>query len=146
MIPAFNEARRLRDSLACIARHLETKAYRAEIIVVDDGSTDETSSIARNVAQTISVPLRLLRYETNRVKGFALKVGFSRASGEIILFSDADLSTPIEEADRILDQLEQDGDVVIGSRKMRGSEIIVRQPWLRERLGRIFTRSFERCL
>jgi dolichyl-phosphate beta-glucosyltransferase len=139
IVPAFQEARRLESSLRTIAHFLEAKPGGGEIIVVDDGSTDGTSLVAQRIAGELEVPVRTIRYELNRGKGFALKVGFAHALGSFVLFTDADLSAPIEEADRILDELEA-SDIVIGSRKMVGSEIDVHQSWLREGMGWMFTR------
>jgi dolichyl-phosphate beta-glucosyltransferase len=93
----------------------------------------------RALAPSLALPLRLLRYTPNRGKGFALKVGFAASRGDLVLFTDADLSTPIGEADRLLAALGQGADIVIGSRKRAKAHIEVHQPWLRESLGRGFT-------
>jgi dolichyl-phosphate beta-glucosyltransferase len=139
VIPAFNEAERIVETLGAIQRHLRTQPYTAEIIVVDDGSEDGTFEVVRRTADALELPLRAFRYSPNAGKGYALKHGFAQARGERILFTDADLSTPIEEADRLLDGLERGADVVIGSRKMAGAAVLVHQRWYRERLGKVFT-------
>lgn len=139
VIPAFDESTRLREPLRAVGEYLAAQAYPAEIVVVDDGSCDDTARVAREVAEKLRVPVEVVRYAENRGKGFALKVGFARARGERILFSDADLSTPIEECARLLEQLERGYDVAIGSRWLRGARVEVYQPWYRVLLGSIFT-------
>jgi dolichyl-phosphate beta-glucosyltransferase len=140
VVPAYNEAERIADSLTAIGAFLESRSWRSEIVVVDDGSRDSTFGVACGVAERLSVPVRIVRYAKNRGKGCALKVGFSQSRGDRILFSDADLSTPIEEAEALLARLDEGCDVVIGTRKNMEASIEVHQPWLRERLGRIYTR------
>jgi dolichyl-phosphate beta-glucosyltransferase len=139
VVPAYNEALRIGRTLEAISRHFAPRASACELIVVDDGSTDETAAVTRELAPSLSVPVRLLRYAPNRGKGFALKVGFAASRGDRLLFSDADLSTPIEEADRLLAALDAGADVAIGTRKRPQAQIDVHQPWLREMLGKGFT-------
>jgi dolichyl-phosphate beta-glucosyltransferase len=139
VVPAFDEAERIAVTLAAIGKHFAARAHEVELIVVDDGSRDATSEVVRTLAPSLAVPLRLLRYTPNRGKGHALKVGFAASRGARVLFSDADLSTPIEEADRFLAELDAGFDVVIGSRKEGRARVEVRQPWLRETLGKGFT-------
>ena len=139
VVPAYEEARRIEDGLVRIDAYLAERGHEAEIIVVDDGSADETVEVVREVARGLSCPVWLVVSEHNRGKGHALKLGFAAARGERILFTDADLSTPIECADDLLPPLEEGYDVVLGSRKMRGARLEVRQPWLRETLGKGFT-------
>jgi dolichyl-phosphate beta-glucosyltransferase len=139
VVPAYNEARRLPATLQAISDHFAAVPYAVELLVVDDGSSDDTAAAVRALAPLLALPLRLLRYAPNRGKGFALKVGFAASRGGRVLFSDADLSTPIAEADRLLAEIERGFDVVIGSRKRAKAQIEVRQPWLRETLGKGFT-------
>lgn len=139
IVPAFDEEPRLASSLHVIGGYLLSQSYTAEIVVVDDGSRDGTSRVVRELGPSLGVPVCLARYAENRGKGMALKVGFSLARGERLVFTDADLSTPIETLDPLLRELDSGFDVVIGSRKMPGADIAVRQPKLRETLGRIFT-------
>jgi len=139
IVPAFNEASRITATLHAISDHFAQASFPVELIVVDDGSRDDTATVVREAAPRLAVPLRLLRYATNRGKGFALKIGFAASRGDRVLFSDADLSTPIEEADAFLAELARGADVVIGSRKSARAQIEVHQPWLRETLGKGFT-------
>jgi dolichyl-phosphate beta-glucosyltransferase len=146
VVPAYNEAVRAPATLRAISAHFAGQADAVELILVDDGSSDETASVVRAVAPSLALPMRVLRYRPNRGKGFALKVGFAASRGSRVLFSDADLSTPIEEADRLLAELERGFDVAIGSRKRAQAHIEVRQPWLRETLGKGFTFLVRRLL
>jgi dolichyl-phosphate beta-glucosyltransferase len=139
IIPAFNESSRIASPLREIGAYLTAQGHRAEIIVVDDGSDDDTGGIVREVAAEIPHPVRLLRYSENRGKGYALKVGFAAARGERILFTDADLSTPIEAAESLLAALDGGAELAIGTRKGPGAEIRLRQAWYREQMGRVFT-------
>lgn len=139
LIPAYREAARIREPLRTIDDWCASSGRRCELVVVDDGSADDTTAVVRDVASALRTPLRLLRSPTNRGKGHALKVAFAAARGEILLFTDADLSTPIDEAERLVSAVEAGHPIAIGSRKMPGASIEVRQPLLRETLGRAFT-------
>jgi dolichyl-phosphate beta-glucosyltransferase len=139
VVPAFEEAARIPATLVAIANHFADAPFEVELIVVDDGSRDATGAVVRATAPDLAIPLRLLSYAPNRGKGFALKVGVAASRGSRVLFSDADLSTPIEEAERFFAALADGADVAIGSRKRAKARIEVRQPWLRETLGKGFT-------
>ena len=132
VIPAFNEAARLPQSLERIAAFLAGWGRSYEVIVVDDGSGDETARRARDAGATV------LQNEGNRGKGYSVRRGMIAARGAHRLMTDADLSTPIEELDRLLRVQEQGLDVVIGSRALPDSNIEIRQPWYRENMGRVF--------
>ncbi len=139
IIPAFNEEKILRGSLEKIISFLGPKSPEYEIIVVDDGSTDGTSATIEKYI--VSKEINLVRYENNRGKGFAVRAGVEKAEGEYILFSDADLSTPIEEAEKLLRETEQKNfDIAIASRALKESQIDVRQPIYRELMGKIFNK------
>jgi len=140
VVPAFNEARRIAESLATIGAFLAAGSSPSELIVVDDGSRDATFDVACEVAAKLTVPVRVVRYANNRGKGCAIKVGFAQARGDRILFTDADLSTPIEQATALLARLDEGFDLVIGTRKNMEANIDVHQPPLREWLGRMYTR------
>ncbi len=139
IVPVYNEATRLRASLREMGAYLERLPYGCEIVISDDGSTDNTLAIAEDVATSQSVPVRLLRYGANHGKGYALKVGFAAARGEQLVFTDCDLSTPLAEMEKFLTQLDAGSDFVIGSRKREGADITKHQPRLRENLGKVFT-------
>jgi dolichyl-phosphate beta-glucosyltransferase len=146
VVPAYNEARRLEQPLRTICDHLASRPYSAELVVVDDGSEDGTFDVLRALAAAPSVPVRAFRYRPNRGKGHALKVGFARARGERILFTDADLSTPIQQLDALKEAIDSGCDIAIGSRKRAGADIRVHQPWYRERMGKVFTWLVRRFL
>lgn len=142
VVPAFDEAACIAESLRKIAAQLERLRApypTCELIVVDDGSGDETLALARRTAADLGVPTRVLSYGANRGKGFALKVGFEAARGERILFTDADLSTPIETARELLERIDAGANLAIGSRKREGARVEVHQPWWRESMGKVFT-------
>lgn len=138
VIPAFNEERRLPKTLEQIAAYLHTLRLRTEIIVVDDGSTDGTAKLVEDYREKVP-GLRLVSNGRNHGKGFSVRHGVLEARGEIVLFSDADLSTPIEEADKLLGALREKGcDAAIGSRALDRSLIQVRQSAFRELAGKLF--------
>jgi glycosyltransferase involved in cell wall biosynthesis len=138
VVPAFNEASRIGESLRKIEAFLESVPWTAEVLVVDDGSRDKTADVVRSM-QTPT--LRLIRNEYNRGKGFAVKTGVLASSGEYVIFSDADLSAPIEELQKLLVIIEsQSADVVIGSRAVDRSFIEKHQSRGREIGGIIFNR------
>jgi dolichyl-phosphate beta-glucosyltransferase len=144
VIPAYNEEKRLPSTLDRIAEYLHEQTFSFEVIIVDDGSRDETSRVASEFCA--SHPwARLLRYEdeggkaVNRGKGFAVRTGMLATVGRNVLFSDADLSTPIEEMEKLLPLIESGKcDIAIASRAMPGSNLTVHQPWYREAMGRAF--------
>lgn len=138
VIPAYNEAARIGNSLQSIRKYLAAKKVLSEVIIVDDGSTDATPPILGKAAADWP-ELRVLRHEPNRGKGYSVRRGVLEARGAYVLFTDADLSAPIEEADKLLDALESSGaDAAIGSRALNRELIGVRQPALREWSGRAF--------
>lgn len=137
VIPAYNEIQRLPGTLAAVYSYLAQRRYRAEVIVVDDGSRDGTAEFVRAVACRYP-RLRLVENGQNRGKGYSVKHGVLESQGRWILFSDADLSTPIEEADRLLEMLEQGWDVVLGSRVLDPRLLERPQPWLRRLVGKAF--------
>lgn len=134
VIPAYNEEQRIGDTLRLAQTYLSRQAYPSEIIVVDDGSQDRTAALV----QTVFPDVRVVSYQRNRGKGYAVKTGMLAATGEYRVFCDADGSTPIEEIDHLWPRFEGGADIVIGSRSLPESDIRVRQHYLRESLGRIF--------
>ena len=139
IVPVYNESARLRESLREMGAYLARMPFSSEIVIADDGSTDDTLAIAEEIAGSLSVPVRLLSYGINRGKGGALKLGFAAARGERLVFTDCDLSTPLDEMQKFLERLDAGTDFVIGSRKREGADITKHQPRLRENLGKIFT-------
>jgi dolichyl-phosphate beta-glucosyltransferase len=144
IVPAYNEEHRLPKTLDCIVAYVRARPYRAEIIVVEDGSSDATAALVQTYSQK-NAEIRLVSNMTNRGKGFSVRHGMLEAHGEIALFTDADLSTPIEEADKLLAALRSRGDAggndaAIGSRAIDRKLIAVHQSVLREQAGIFFNR------
>lgn len=134
VVPAYDEGRRLGPSLRRIVAYLESSGRSFEVLVVDDGSRDETAEVAREVGDERVV---VIRHPLNRGKGAALRTGALASQGRRVLVTDADLSTPIEDLERLEPHLE-DAEVVLGSRAVRSSEITRRQPLYRELMGKTF--------
>jgi dolichyl-phosphate beta-glucosyltransferase len=138
VIPVYNEAKRIGSSLERLLDYLNRQNYTREIILVDDGSTDDGIAIATALLKEREV-FRVIEYGGNRGKGYALQQGIIATNGRYVLFTDADLSTPIEELDKMWQWLETGFEVVQGSRKMKGARVERHQPWLRENMGKVFT-------
>jgi len=139
IIPAYNEEVRLPGTLQRIAEYLPTLKLRTEVLVVDDGSTDRTAPVAESFHGKLT-GLRVLSNGTNRGKGYSVRHGMLEAQGDMVLFTDADLSAPIEEAEKLLRPLNNGYDVAIGSRAMDRSLISTRQSIFRETAGIIFNK------
>jgi len=137
VVPAYNEALRLPATLRQVHGYLSGASIDFEIIVVDDGSTDATAEAALKAASELR-GVRLLRNERNRGKGHSVRKGVLSSTGGLVLVSDADLSTPIEEFEKLLPFVRNGFDMAIGSRGMRESELALRQPWYREKMGKAF--------
>jgi glycosyltransferase involved in cell wall biosynthesis len=140
VIPAYNEAERIDQSLRTAFAYLQTTSPSSELIVVNDGSTDATSEIVRKVfAGQTAITARLLEHSPNRGKGAAVREGLLAAVTPIGLFSDADFSTPIQEAFKLVEPIAaEELDVAFGSRALDRSLIGQHQPWRREQGGRVF--------
>jgi glycosyltransferase involved in cell wall biosynthesis len=138
IIPSYNEESRLPATLERIAAYLQTCGRRAEVLVVDDGSKDRTAQVAESFRAKIPT-LRVISNGVNRGKGFSVRHGMQEARSRIALFTDADLSAPIEEADKLIDALES-CDVAIGSRAADRSLITVHESPFREFAGIIFNK------
>jgi glycosyltransferase involved in cell wall biosynthesis len=136
IIPAFNEERRLPQTLDRVRAFLKSRPGSNEVIVVDDGSTDGTAQLVDKMSATWP-ELRLLKNPGNRGKGYSVRHGMLDAAGEIVLFTDADLSAPIEEAGKLFTALKTN-DAAIGSRNVDRSLIEVHQPKSREAAGIMF--------
>lgn len=138
VIPAYNEALRIGGTLEKVRQYAETRNYLCELILVDDGSRDETPEILTDFQERYA-KARILRNEPNRGKGFTVRRGVLEARGEFVLFTDADLSAPIEETNKLLAALETSGaDAAVGSRALDRRLIGIHQPWRREMAGRVF--------
>lgn len=137
IIPAYNEGARLGRTLDHVLAYVSDQRWDAEIIVVNDGSRDHTADLVREYAQR-NPCLRLIENPGNHGKGYSVRNGMLNAKGEILLFSDADLSSPIEEAPKLLATLEAGADIAIGSRWLRPELQTQRQSLLRQFYGRLF--------
>jgi len=137
VIPAYNEGKRLRATLEKVLGYVRGQGWNAEVIVVNDGSRDNTAELVREFAAKDS-RLRLIENPGNRGKGYAVRNGMLNAQGEVIVFSDADLSSPIEEMPKLLAALAAGADIAIGSRWLRAELQTQRQSLHRQLFGRIF--------
>ncbi len=134
IIPAYNEASRIVPTIKRIAEYFAAKKMAYEILVVDDGSSDNTAQIIQSMADS-NENIRLIRLDKNQGKGNAVKKGVMNSWGEMVYFTDADLSTPIEEIEKFLPEFPK-YDIVIGSRAMRGSQVDT--VWYRRIPGKLF--------
>ncbi|MBS3121283.1 glycosyltransferase family 2 protein [Candidatus Woesearchaeota archaeon] len=134
VIPVYNEEKRILDSLKKIIQFLKLRKHNYEIIIVDDGSSDKTIEVANSLKNK---KINVLKNNVNKGKGYSVRKGILSATKELILFTDADLSAPIDELDVFLDIIKQ-YDVVIGSRGLKESNVIIHQPFFREFSGKVF--------
>jgi len=137
VIPAYNESARIEDALQRVMECVSAKEWDAEVLVVDDGSTDDTAAIVQR--WTLQYPrLHLIRNSGNKGKGYSVRNGLLQAAGEVVMFTDADLSAPMEEAERLIAMLADGADVAIGSRWMDRTRQTIQQPLYRRFFGRCF--------
>lgn len=137
IIPAYNEASRIPPTISKIADYLRSRGESWEVIVVDDGSRDGTASAARAEAETSALPIQVVEMPVNRGKGAAVRAGVLESRGEWVLISDADLSTPIEEWEKLRHSAAR---IAIGSRALDETLILRKQPWYRRTMGKTFNR------
>jgi glycosyltransferase involved in cell wall biosynthesis len=137
VIPAYNEGQRITATLDKVLAYLEQEGWAAEVIVIDDGSRDNTPEIVRGYMQRHPA-VRLLQNPGNRGKGYSVRNGMLNARGDLLLFSDADLSSPIYEARKLFAALGEGAEVAIGSRWLRSELQTERQPFYRQLFGRVF--------
>ena len=142
VIPAYNEESLIADTLLKVKDYLQQQPLRSEVVVVDDGSRDLTLEVVKTIdiygqEMKEQQTSRIASDTTNRGKGAAVRRGFELAKGRFVLFTDADLSTPIEEVEKLLRELERGADIAIGSRRMAGSQVDP-QPLHRRVMGRVF--------
>ena len=142
VIPAYNEATRIRKSLDRAFEYLTAASYTSEIIVVDDGSHDSTSEVVRANYPAV----KLITLKKNQGKGAAVRNGMLEASGEVIVFTDADFSTPVYELAKVLNSLNNGADVCIGSRALDETMIKLHQPFYREAMGKTFNKMVQMML
>jgi dolichyl-phosphate beta-glucosyltransferase len=140
VIPAYNEAARLGETLRTVFEYLNRHIPASEVIVVDDGSSDHTADVAeKSFEQAGGIGTQSIRVRENRGKGYVVRAGLLAARAPIALFSDADLSTPITETPKLVNPIERgELDLTFGSRALDRSLIGVHQPWRREQGGRVF--------
>ena len=137
VIPAYNEGQRITATLDKVLEYIRQQGWNAEVIVVDDGSRDDTAAIVRSYAERHRA-VRLLQNPGNRGKGYSVRHGMLSARGDLLLFSDADLSSPIQEANKLFAALAGGAEVAIGSRWLRSELQTERQPFHRQFFGRVF--------
>lgn len=142
VIPAYNEGLAIASTIKDIESFVRDRFDSAEIIVVNDGSSDDTAKIAESMRHAFAdsglVTLNILDHEKRSGKGHAVRNGVLRASKQFILMTDADLSTPIDELETLLDRILRGADIAIASRHVKGARITVKQPLFRRVLGRIY--------
>jgi glycosyltransferase involved in cell wall biosynthesis len=137
VIPAYNEAARIGATLRAVVACIRQRGWRAEVVVVDDGSRDQTAAIVRAFAAQ-APEVRMLQNPGNRGKGYSVRNGLLHSFGEIVMFTDADLSAPIEEAEGLFAAIAGGADIAIGSRWLERARQTIRQPLYRQFFGRCF--------
>ena len=137
VIPAYNESARIESALERVTCCVAEQGWNAEILVVDDGSSDETAQIVQRWMQT-HPRLHLIQNPGNRGKGYSVRNGLLQAAGDIVMFTDADLSAPMEEAERLIAAIREGADVAIGSRWLDRARQTIHQPLYRQFFGRCF--------
>lgn len=137
VIPAFNESGRIPATLRSILACIRERQWDAEIVVVNDGSTDTTAQIVREIAST-APELRMLENPGNRGKGYSVRSGVLQSLGDVVMFTDSDLSAPIVEAERLFAAISGGADIAIGSRWLESGRQTHRQPLYRQFFGRCF--------
>jgi dolichyl-phosphate beta-glucosyltransferase len=137
VIPAYNEAGRIPATLEAVISCIRSKGWSAEVLVVNDGSRDNTAAVVRAFAAQ-APEVRLIENPGNRGKGYSVRNGILQALGEVVMFTDADLSAPMEEAQGLFDAIAAGADIAIGSRWLERQRQTVRQPLYRRFFGRCF--------
>jgi dolichyl-phosphate beta-glucosyltransferase len=137
VIPAYNEASRIAGALESVVACIRERGWVAEVVVVNDGSRDRTAEIVGDFAAK-TPEVRLLENPGNRGKGYSVRRGLLQSLGEIVMFTDADLSAPIEEAEGLFSAIAAGADIAIGSRWLERTRQTIRQPLYRQFFGRCF--------
>ncbi|MBL8068952.1 MAG: glycosyltransferase family 2 protein [Armatimonadetes bacterium] len=142
LIPAYNESARIVPTLERLAEFFAGYGETWKVVVVSDGSTDDTNHLVEQFAAS-HIGFELLAYSPNRGKGFAVRKGMLEVDADFLLFSDADLAAPIEEIAKLRAEITTKIPIAIGSRPLRDSRLEIRQPWYRELLGRVFNKAVQ---
>ena len=137
VIPAYNEENRIIDTLKKIVKFMSVNYPEYEIIVVDDGSSDATARTVKNEFQN-DIKLKILELSSNRGKGYAVRKGILLAEGNNVLISDADMSAPIDQINKLIPFLDEGNDIVMASRAIDKAHVQIHQPWYREIMGKTF--------
>jgi len=137
VIPAYNESSRILATLESVVSGVRARRWSAEVVVVNDGSRDATAQIVRDFMRS-APEVRMIENAENRGKGYSVRAGLLQAQGEVVMFTDADLSAPIEEAERLFAAIAEGADIAIGSRWLKSSRQTHRQPLYRQFFGRCF--------
>jgi len=139
IIPVYNEEKRVTKTLEAAFKYLEAKKIKAEILIVDDGSSDETLKVVGKFKSktTTHIVLKTLKQPVNRGKGAAVKAGALAARGKIVLYMDADNATPLSEFEKFKPAFKKGADVIVGSRAVDRKQVKVHQPLYREVIGRV---------
>lgn len=137
VIPAYNEAARIPSTLEAVVNCIRTRGWSAEVVVVNDGSTDGTGNVVKEFAAS-APEVRLLENPGNRGKGYSVRNGLLHSFGDVVMFTDADLSAPMEEAEGLFDAIAEGADIAIGSRWLERKRQTIRQPFYRQFFGRCF--------
>lgn len=140
-MPAYNEEERIVPTLLRMHEYLSGQSYSWKIVVISDGSLDATVERVQELSQSLD-RISVVDSQPNHGKGFVVRMGMMESEAEVVLFSDADLATPIEEVEKLLPQM-KNHDVAIGSRPLKESNLEIRQPWYREMLGRVFNKAVQ---
>ncbi len=137
IIPAYNEEHRIGQTLLSVSQYLKKQSYNYEILVVIDGAKDKTNEIVEGLKSQVS-NLKIFNNPQNHGKGYVVRQGMLAADGDVRLFMDADNSTKIDEVQKMIPLFDQGFNIVIGSRRIKGSVIAIHQPWFRDLLGGVF--------
>ncbi|MBI1910598.1 MAG: glycosyltransferase family 2 protein [Deltaproteobacteria bacterium] len=137
VVPCYNEEKLIEQTMKRVFEYLDSKKYPYEVIAVDDGSRDSSVLILKRLSQE-NPNLKVLENRVNRGKGYSVRRGFLEATGRFVCFTDADLSTPIEEIEKLLHWMDEGFDIAIGSRSIKGSQLEVHQHMWREYMGKTF--------
>jgi dolichyl-phosphate beta-glucosyltransferase len=142
IVPAYDEQDRIGPSLARMTEYLRGQPFSWTLVVVSDGSTDNTEELVRQVAAEVP-EVHLLAYQPNHGKGYAVRRGMLETDAEWLLFCDADLATPMEELEKLWPAVADGTPIAIGSRPLKESQLEIRQPWYREFMGRVFNMAVQ---